>query len=238
MTMLSWTSNDSVRSHGQKSRTYEAPHTSSSPQGLGSPYNKPNMPYCEPLCTMGLHPPCRNQPGKCYSSAVGSFWAAQPRTPRMPIVPVFWKHGWTYSGLKIGLHYGPWYVPSATFPPLPKHVRGQRPNKPKPEFARLPRWPEQARKAERWQQHEMHRQYLSPETSSRRSRASTRLVLTQRSHLRPESHTYSQRRSWISSRSLSNECHDSANLDPWVCALSTGTTLVLRLEKVICLPGS
>ena len=85
------------------------------------------------------------------------FWAAQPRTPQMPNVPVFWKHDWTYSGLKIGLHYGPWYVPSATFPPLPKHVRGHRPNKPKLELARSPRWPERARKAERWQQHEMHR---------------------------------------------------------------------------------
>ena len=33
----------------------------------------------------------------------------------------------------------------------------------------------------------MHRQYLSPETSSKRSRASTQLILTQRSHLLLES---------------------------------------------------
>ena len=52
------------------------------------------------------------------------------------------------SGLKTGLLYGPWYVLNATFPPLPKHVRGQRPNKLKLEFAKLLRLPGRARKDE------------------------------------------------------------------------------------------
>ena len=132
----------------------------------------------------------------------------------MPIVPVSWKHDWTYSGLKIGLLYGPWYVLNATFPPPPKHVRGQRLNKRKLEFAKLLRLPGRARKAERWQQHAMRRQYLSPGRSFRKSRASTQLILTQRSHLLLESHTYSQRRSWNSSRSPSNECHVLVNRGP------------------------
>ena len=176
--------------------------------------SKRNTPSCEPFFSASLHHPCPNQPGKSSSSAVGSFWAVQLRTPRMPIVPVSWKHDWTYSGLKIGLLYGPWYVLNATFPPPPKHVRGQRLNKRKLEFAKLLRLPGRARKAERWQQHAMRRQYLSPGRSFRKSRASTQLILTQRSHLLLESHTYSQRRSWNSSRSPSNECHVLVNRGP------------------------
>ena len=202
-----WTSNGSVRSHGTKSRTYEEPHTSNHPQGSSSPYSKRNTPSCEPFHSTSLHHPCRSQPGKCYSSALGCHWAAQMRTPRMPIVPVSWKHDWTYSGLKIGLLYGLWYVPNATFPPPPKHVRGQRLNERKLEFAKLLRLPDRARKAERWQQHEMRRQYLSPRRSFMRSRASTQLILTQRSHLLLESQSLSQLRSWTSFRSPSNECH-------------------------------
>ena len=214
-------------------------HLRSSPrQGSSSPYSKRNTPSCEPFHTTSLHHPCPSQPGKCYSSAVGSYWVDQPRTPRMPTATASWKHDWTHSGLKIGLLYGPWYVPNATFPPPPKHVRGQRLNKRKLEFAKLLRLPGRAKKAERWQQHEMRRQYLSPGRSLRRSRASTQLILTQPSHLLLESQSPSQLRSWTSSRSPSNECHVLGNRDPWACALSTGTTLVLRPETVIHLPGS
>ena len=84
----------------------------------------------------------------------------------------------------------------------------------------------------------MHRQYLSPETSSKRSRASTQLILTQRSHLLLESQLHSQLRSWTSSRSPSNECHVLVNRGPWACALSTGTTLVPKPETATCSPGS
>ena len=61
---------------------------------------------------------------------------------------------------------------------------------------------------------EKGRALAAARNAPQRSRASTLLILTQRSHLRPESHSHSQLRSWISSRSPSNECHDSANLDP------------------------
>ena len=80
----------------------------------------------------------------------------------MPTAPASWKHDWTCSGLKIGSHCGRWFVPNATFPQPPKHVRGQRLNKRKLEFAKLLRLPGRAKKAERWQRHEMRRQYLSP----------------------------------------------------------------------------
>ena len=96
----------------------------------------------------------------------------------MPIVPAFWKHDWTYSDLKIGLHYGPWYGPNVMLPQSLKRARGQKPSKPKPESVKLPRWLDRARKVERLQRHETPRQSLSPETLSKRSRVSTWLILT------------------------------------------------------------
>ena len=129
-------SNGSVRSHGLKSRTYEAAHTSNRPQGSGSLHSKCNTLSCGPSRTTDLHPPRLNQPGKCYSSAVGSSWADQPRTPLMPTAPSCWKNDWTFSGLKISLHYGHWFVLNVMLLSLIKHTRGQKPNKLKPERER------------------------------------------------------------------------------------------------------
>ena len=170
----SWISNGSVRPRGPTSKTCEAPLTFSRQHDSGLPCSKHNMPSCEPSCTRGPLPSHQSQHRRCYSSAVGSSWDDQPRKFLMPTTPASWKHDWTFSGLKTGLLSGLWYVPSATFPPLLKHAGGQRPNKPKPESARLPRLLDRVRKVELWRQRETPRQSLSPETSSRKSRASTR----------------------------------------------------------------
>ena len=82
------------------------------------------------------------------------------------------------------------------------------------------------------------RQSQSPETSSRRSRASTRLTPIQPSHPPPKCHTHSQPMWWDSSRAPSNACDDSVNRNPWACVQSSGTILAPRQETVICFLGS
>ena len=132
---------------GLRSRTYEAPHKVQSPHKA----------QVRPAASTTRHP-ARNFKKRAFITHVrASLESATPQqlaligsTSRERLgcqlrqLPK--KHAWTYSGLKIGLLYGPWYVPNATIPPPPKHVRGQRLNKRKLEFAKLLRLPGRAKR--------------------------------------------------------------------------------------------
>ena len=95
----SWTSSGSTRSHGPKSRTFEAPLSSNGHRDSGLPCSRRSTPSYEPLCTTDLPPPTLNQHGRSFSSAVGSSWEGRRRTRRMPLAPASWRRVWNSSGL-------------------------------------------------------------------------------------------------------------------------------------------
>ena len=132
----SWISNGSAQSNGLTFKHYAAPHASNHPLGSGSNCSKHNTLSCGPSRITGPCLPHPIQPGKCFSSA-GSLWGDQPRTPLMLTAPASWRLDWTSSGLRNGLHYGPWCVLNATLLLLLKHAQGQRPTRPKQESARV-----------------------------------------------------------------------------------------------------
>ena len=107
----SWTSSGLITSHGIASKTSVAQRMSNLPRGLGLRC-KPNMPSFELSFTITQPLLPQSQPGKRWCSAADSFWDDLQSTPLRATVHTSWMRDWSFFGLRIGLLFGPWYVPN------------------------------------------------------------------------------------------------------------------------------
>ena len=98
----------------------------------------------------------QSQLGKRWYSAAGSSWDDPQSTPLRVTAHISWMHGSNFSGLRIGLLSGPWYVLNV----MPLRCRTQHADRISSRyshvFAKLPHWLVLVRKDEPWQLPEMH----------------------------------------------------------------------------------
>ena len=148
-------------SHGIASKTCVARHMSNLPRGSSLRCSKPNMPSFEPSLT--TTPPHWRQShlGKRWCSAAGSSWDDPQSTPLRANVHTAWMLDWSSFGLRIGLLFGPWYVPNAMLLWCRTRRAERTSSKCSHVFAKLLHWRVLVKKEELWLPPETRPQFQS-----------------------------------------------------------------------------